>query len=110
MESCTEKCVRHVQVQRDTTPHTDIEPTPNAICSAPVEAGPCNKKITAYFYNAEARSCQAFEYGGCEGNANRFQTEEQCERLCGKFQKQGKISKNPITQLMQLNLQIQSFN
>lgn len=90
LETCSERCVRQheVEIQRDTTPHTDYE-SPSIICVAPVDAGPCNKQITSYFYNVDARSCQAFIYGGCEGNANRFQTQEQCERLCGTFHKQG---------------------
>lgn len=61
----------------------------SAICSAPPDAGPCNQDVTAYYYDKDMSTCQAFIYGGCEGNSNRFQTEEQCERLCGSFQGQG---------------------
>lgn len=63
---------------------------PNSpVCSAEVDSGTCDGSITSYYYDAKHQRCQAFIYGGCGGNANRFQTEEQCERLCGKFYGQG---------------------
>ncbi|XP_048510814.1 papilin isoform X3 [Athalia rosae] len=69
-----------------TTPKPrDRIPAVSPTCSAPLDAGNCDADITAYWYNPEERICQAFIYGGCDGNANRFQTEEQCERLCGSF-------------------------
>lgn len=95
-DSCESKCRRRPPppVQSVTSaPQSPSEIVPSsAICSAPVDAGPCNNDITAYYYDSQTRSCQAFIYGGCEGNANRFQSEEQCERLCGRFQGQGTIN------------------
>lgn len=41
-------------------------------------------------------NCQAFVYGGCEGNANRFESTEQCERHCGEFLGQGTEKKYRI--------------
>ena len=32
--------------------------------------------------------CTGFTYGGCEGNANRYESQEQCERQCGRFKNQ----------------------
>ncbi|XP_044011690.1 papilin isoform X3 [Aphidius gifuensis] len=87
--SCESKCKKHLsppQVQATESPHI-VQVVPSSpICSAPADAGPCNNEVTAYYYDSRASKCQAFIYGGCEGNANRFQTEEQCERLCGIFQ------------------------
>ncbi|XP_015589222.1 papilin isoform X3 [Cephus cinctus] len=96
--SCEQQCKKEVQppapgvadIQRTTeAPRASVEPVPvSPNCLAPVDAGPCNGDTTAYYYDVQSHMCQAFIYGGCEGNANRFQTEEQCERLCGRFQGQ----------------------
>jgi hypothetical protein len=58
------------------------------ICGLPIDTGPCTEKKPAWYFNAEKGACTAFTYGGCEGNANRYETEEQCERQCGKFKDQ----------------------
>lgn len=35
-----------------------------------------------WWYNATAGSCQQFVYGGCEGNDNNYQSEEECLERC----------------------------
>ena len=37
--------------------------------------------IGRYFDNSEKR-CMPFYYGGCEGNLNRFDSQENCQRSC----------------------------
>ncbi|XP_023705293.1 papilin isoform X5 [Cryptotermes secundus] len=58
------------------------------ICSTPVDTGPCQEEHAAWYYDRNTGACQAFIYGGCGGNANRFESEEQCERHCGSFKGQ----------------------
>ena len=53
------------------------------VCTLPMEAGPCKAGLTRWYYNTESRRCQEFDYGGCEGNANRFETAAQCQDVCG---------------------------
>lgn len=96
-ESCERKCQKHVQTETPANvtvvPIVSVEiASKNPICYKTVDPGSCNGDITAYYYDSHNQLCQAFIYGGCEGNANRFQTEEQCERLCGKFHGQGMCS------------------
>lgn len=98
-ESCERKCKQKAS-PTEAAPNVTVTMPPPAegvskspICYMAVNSGSCNADITAYYYDPHSQMCQAFLYGGCEGNANRFQTEEQCERLCGRFQGQGKISK-----------------
>ncbi|XP_060071459.1 uncharacterized PE-PGRS family protein PE_PGRS54-like [Ylistrum balloti] len=51
-------------------------------CLQPVKVGPCMAAITNYFYNVTSGQCETFTFGGCAGNANRFQSKEECERRC----------------------------
>lgn len=45
----------------------------------------CVERVLSYFYNTETTECEAFEYTGCGGNGNRFESSEQCQRQCGGF-------------------------
>ncbi|XP_077607002.1 collagen alpha-4(VI) chain-like [Crocuta crocuta] len=47
----------------------------------PVEGG-CQNYTLNWYYNKEKQACQQFWYGSCGGNANRFQTKEECEARC----------------------------
>lgn len=38
--------------------------------------------IRQYSYDIVSGRCLPFHYGGCGGNANRFDTESECLRLC----------------------------
>lgn len=35
-----------------------------------------------WFFDTEQNECSRFWYGGCGGNNNRFETQEECENLC----------------------------
>ncbi|KAH6925176.1 hypothetical protein HPB50_001480 [Hyalomma asiaticum] len=39
-----------------------------------------------WWYNVETGQCEEFYYGGCSGNANRFETKELCEETCSQHQ------------------------
>lgn len=63
----------------------------DSICSAPMEYGDCENNVLSYFYRSDISRCEAFNYSGCGGNGNRFETEEQCERQCGSYKGVRKI-------------------
>lgn len=44
--------------------------------------GECQDYILKWYYNKEEQACQQFWYGSCGGNANRFETKEECEVWC----------------------------
>ncbi|XP_061398210.1 actinia tenebrosa protease inhibitors-like [Musca vetustissima] len=44
----------------------------------------CFAHFPSWSYNADTNECEKFIYGGCGGNANRFETLEDCERTCRK--------------------------
>lgn len=52
------------------------------ICSLPKSEGPCRNPQIKWYYNSETQRCERFYYGGCEGNSNRFDDRETCERNC----------------------------
>jgi hypothetical protein len=52
-------------------------------CFLPKIVGPCRAMIPAYYYNKNVGRCMFFTYGGCQGNANNFDTEEECQEFCG---------------------------
>lgn len=51
-------------------------------CGLEPERGPCSNYSVLYFYNSTAKRCQRFWYGGCDGNDNRFSTEDECKDKC----------------------------
>lgn len=60
--------------------------------------GICKAYLVRWRYNPETQKCEEFVYGGCRGNANNFQEEDQCLAVC-----KGKKS-NFSEQLMKENL------
>ncbi|XP_074928250.1 chelonianin-like isoform X3 [Chelonoidis abingdonii] len=61
----------------------------NDVCKLPVDSGSCFSYVTRYFYNFVTKKCEAFTYGGCEGNGNRFASIDECLRTCGSAEKPG---------------------
>ncbi len=53
------------------------------ICELPLETGPCRALFMAFGFNTDSGECEQFVYGGCGGNANRFETKAACEQACG---------------------------
>ncbi|KAJ7305057.1 hypothetical protein JRQ81_010855 [Phrynocephalus forsythii] len=54
-------------------------------CNLPLEIGLCKAAFERYYYDRVTRRCQAFIYGGCQGNANNFLTKSRCIRECGRL-------------------------
>lgn len=55
--------------------------------------GICQYNLTRFYYDAKTSMCKEFLYTGCLGNANNFETIQECERKCqtpilfGKYKK-----------------------
>ena len=53
-----------------------------SLCSLPADPGPCKGYFQSYWYNQATGKCESFIYGGCEGNANRFDSLAACAAAC----------------------------
>lgn len=54
----------------------------NELCALKDEKGPCKAIKDRFFFNVDNGRCELFEYGGCGGNANNFETLKDCEETC----------------------------
>uniref|UniRef100_A0A224Y2D2 Pancreatic trypsin inhibitor n=1 Tax=Rhipicephalus zambeziensis TaxID=60191 RepID=A0A224Y2D2_9ACAR len=51
-------------------------------CNFAPDDGPCRARIPAFYFEPGSKTCSLFFYGGCEGNQNNFETEEECYGNC----------------------------
>ncbi|XP_067268029.1 collagen, type XXVIII, alpha 1a [Chanodichthys erythropterus] len=51
-------------------------------CRQGLDPGPCREYRVMWYYDPEANACAQFWYGGCQGNSNRFETEDICRNAC----------------------------
>lgn len=54
------------------------------ICLAGKARGECGQYLAKWYFNAETGVCKRFYYGGCGGNMNRFDTEQECIARCSE--------------------------
>ncbi|ELW48154.1 Kunitz-type protease inhibitor 1 [Tupaia chinensis] len=51
-------------------------------CMEQPDTGLCQESIPRWYYNPFMESCALFTYGGCYGNKNNFEEEQQCLESC----------------------------
>ncbi|XP_037551370.1 kunitz-type protease inhibitor 1a [Nematolebias whitei] len=51
-------------------------------CTEHPDTGTCRDSQTKWFYDPIHQVCLPFNYGGCKGNGNRFDSEESCKTTC----------------------------
>uniref|UniRef100_A0A670YNB1 BPTI/Kunitz inhibitor domain-containing protein n=1 Tax=Pseudonaja textilis TaxID=8673 RepID=A0A670YNB1_PSETE len=54
-------------------------------CKLPPKKGRCNEDFENFYYDHNSNMCKTFIFGGCGGNANNFQTFDQCNKACDAF-------------------------
>lgn len=52
------------------------------VCTLPKDPGPCYAYMERWYFDAVDGYCKQFVYGGCEGNANSFESEDMCRSTC----------------------------
>jgi hypothetical protein len=65
-----------------TSPSTGGATASGDVCILPPSPGECDGYVQAYYFDPFRGRCEPFIYGGCGGNANRFDTLQACEQHC----------------------------
>ena len=56
-----------------------------SFCGLAPEVGDCRALLDRWYFDVKAKKCKLFQYGGCGGNPNNFDTLKSCEKSCGSF-------------------------
>ena len=51
-------------------------------CNSKPDTGPCLALFPRFYFDQDHKTCKRFDYGGCLGNNNNFQTKEICSEAC----------------------------
>ncbi|XP_055940307.1 kunitz-type protease inhibitor 1-like [Argiope bruennichi] len=70
-------CIRFSDCPRDTENTSLIRN-----CLDVPEDGNCRADIAMWYYDQESGFCRRFYYSGCDGNGNRYASEEECLQHC----------------------------
>ena len=62
-------------------------------CMLPKATGTCRAFIPSFFFDTATGLCTSFTYTGCGGNANNFNSEDECDLKCNGLQ--GPVSPPP---------------
>ncbi|XP_029372903.1 papilin-like isoform X2 [Echeneis naucrates] len=81
-ESCMETCSVSILPSSERSSADDDEYKYQ--CMVTSDPGPCRAAFTKFFYNHDTDTCQTFVFGGCRGNQNRYDTEQDCMNRCSK--------------------------
>ncbi|XP_074071638.1 tissue factor pathway inhibitor isoform X2 [Macrotis lagotis] len=79
LEDCQKQCLAEYAGKIVKTKFPQEKPE---ICLLEQDSGVCRGLLTRYFYNSQSKQCEPFKFGGCLGNANNFESLEECKNIC----------------------------
>uniref|UniRef100_A0A3B4VA42 Collagen alpha-1(XXVIII) chain n=1 Tax=Seriola dumerili TaxID=41447 RepID=A0A3B4VA42_SERDU len=62
-----------------------VAPLLDPRCKLNLDQGSCRDYSIRWYYDKQANACAQFWYGGCGGNDNRYETEDECKKTCVLF-------------------------
>lgn len=80
--ACEQTCKGTKTTPKATSANSPATPRKINRCLLPAAPGPCKASFPKFYYNAQTGQCTKFTYGGCRGNANRFNSAQACRRAC----------------------------
>ncbi|CAG9538154.1 unnamed protein product [Cercopithifilaria johnstoni] len=81
-DACPLGFICNINVEKNTTACCQ---DPANFCLQPMDAGrQCKEFETRYGYDPELDDCVYYQYGGCGGTLNNFETLEKCTEICCK--------------------------
>ncbi|KAJ8004647.1 hypothetical protein DPEC_G00138500 [Dallia pectoralis] len=51
-------------------------------CALKKDEGDCKGLIERFYFDIDTGLCKVFQFGGCKGNANNFESSEACQEMC----------------------------
>ncbi|XP_038641952.1 kunitz-type protease inhibitor 2 isoform X2 [Scyliorhinus canicula] len=88
---CSDKSdVRYCKAVHDSyvrlTGHQGSSPLDNEQCNAPKKVGNCRAAFPRWYFDTQTQTCTKFMYGGCKGNKNNYESEQDCIATCAGHQ------------------------
>lgn len=93
-QECSQQC-RSGEPEPAPAP-APVAPSDGGVCDEPYDYGTGDSPVIVYVFNKERASCEQNYYSGEGGNGNRFDSQEECERLCGEYRGVGEFWVSPI--------------
>lgn len=77
----SQQIFKFCSVNSSTMYFSEVRP-PNPSCNLTIDQGTCRDYVIRWYYDKQANACAQFWFGGCGGNENRYETEDECREAC----------------------------